>query len=89
MTVYVDYPFDTSVTSQWPYKKACHMMSDADTDDELHALAERIGLMREWYQGDHYDLTVNKRTLAIEYGAVKCDTIAMVMIRRLKREKQR
>lgn len=35
----------------------CHMV--ADTEAELHAMADKIGLRREWYQGDHYDIVQN------------------------------
>lgn len=47
----------------------CHMI--ADTEEELHAMAERIGVARRWYQGDgHYDVVLAKKALAIKYGAV-------------------
>lgn len=51
----------------------------ADTTEELHAMADRIGLSRAWFQpkpspiaygADHYDLTEAKRDLAIAAGAV-------------------
>jgi RimJ/RimL family protein N-acetyltransferase len=49
----------------------------ADTLEELNAMADRLGLKRSWLQRkpgkpwrDHYDLTSDKRTLAIELGAV-------------------
>jgi hypothetical protein len=45
-----------------------HML--ADTDEELHAMADRIGVARRWFQGDHYDVCQTKRALAIEAGAV-------------------
>jgi hypothetical protein len=52
----------------------------ADTLDELHAFAARIGLRREWFQSkpgrpenDHYDLTSPGRELAIELGATTED----------------
>ena len=42
--------------------------------DELHAMAEQIGLKRSWFQHDksfaHYDLVATKRLLAIIAGAV-------------------
>lgn len=44
-----------------------HMI--ADTDEELHAMAARIGVARRWHQGDHYDITQSKKALAIKYGA--------------------
>lgn len=44
-------------------KQSCHLM--ADTSDELHAFAARLGLRREWcqHQGrvlEHYDLMPSK-----------------------------
>jgi hypothetical protein len=45
-----------------------HMISD--TDNELHAMAQRIGVNRKWHQGDHYDITMTKRKLAIKHGAI-------------------
>jgi hypothetical protein len=47
VTVYVDDAFIPArvgrITSRW-----CHLF--ADTEDELHAFGERIGLRRSWYQ---------------------------------------
>lgn len=51
--------------------KWCHMF--ADTVDELHATAAKIGLRRDWFQSNsrtpHYDLTPSKRKLALAAGA--------------------
>lgn len=47
----------------------CHMI--ADTDDELHAMADRIGVSRKWFQGDHYDICLSKRRLALAAGAIE------------------
>jgi hypothetical protein len=42
----------------------------SDTDlDELHELAERLGISRRAFQGDHYDLHEQGRARAIELGA--------------------
>ena len=48
-----------------------------DNEEELHALAERLGLRRAWYQRhrrhralDHYDVTEPLREEAIALGAV-------------------
>jgi len=69
MTVYVDdmrAPFGRMIM--------CHMI--ADTDDELHAMADKIGVARHWWQsppkasGSHYDIALSKRALAIKCGAV-------------------
>lgn len=47
----------------------------ADTLDELHAFARRLGLRREWFQDGrhpHYDLTTKRMALKAERcGAVK------------------
>lgn len=70
MTVYVDdmrAPFGRMVM--------CHML--ADTDEELHAMAARIGVARRWWQspaktsGSHYDIALSKRELAVKAGAVE------------------
>ena len=31
----------------------------------FHAMADRIGVLRKWHQGDHYDITKSKRALAV------------------------
>ena len=49
----------------------------ADTEAELHLLAERIGMRREWYQGDHYDLRPDGRALALAFGAKEMPTREM------------
>lgn len=62
MSVYVD-------DYRAPYGRMvmCHMI--ADSQDELHAMADRIGVDRRWYQGDHYDVCLAKRALAVAAGA--------------------
>jgi len=50
----------------------CHMI--ADTSDELHAMAVRIGVRRRWCQNrgtyrEHYDICLAKRALAVKAGA--------------------
>lgn len=49
----------------------------ADTLEELHAMADRLGLRRSWLQTkpgrpwhDHYDLTAPYRERAIALGAI-------------------
>lgn len=62
MTVYVD-----DMRASYRRMIMCHMI--ADTEDELHAMAARIGIARRWYQGDRYDISLAKRALAIGHGA--------------------
>lgn len=73
MTVYVDdmrMPARVGrIEGRWS-----HLM--ADTDDELHVFAARIGLRRSWaqYPGtwkSHYDVTDSKRAQAVRAGAVE------------------
>ena len=54
----------------------CHLI--ADSVEELHALADRIGLQRSWFQDKasfpHYDVGSERiRELAIKAGAISCD----------------
>jgi len=71
MPVYVDNLIPTTPTKRWPYEQSCHLY--ADTLQELHELAQSIGLKREWFQDHHllphYDLTPSKRKAAIKAGA--------------------
>jgi len=67
MTVYVDDLRTVKRSKMWPWLQSCHMF--ADTLDELHAMAEKVGMHPAWFQGHkelpHYDLTPNKRAQAV------------------------
>lgn len=69
MPVYIDDFF-----ANYGRMKMCHML--ADTDEELHSMADRIGIQRKWWQsphktsGSHYDIAISKRKLALEFGAI-------------------
>jgi Protein of unknown function (DUF4031)/Protein of unknown function, DUF488 len=69
--IYVDRLFGCQKSAQWPYTQACHLM--ADSLDELHVFASKLGLRRNWYQAHdklgHYDLTPGMRARAIKLGA--------------------
>jgi hypothetical protein len=67
MSVYVDDMCESSM-GRFGRMKMSHMV--ADTDVELHAMADKIGVARKWFQGDHYDICKSKRARAIQFGAV-------------------
>jgi hypothetical protein len=97
MAVYVDPLFKmesksaqahfvgTRTGHQW-----CHMF--ADSLEELHAMADKIGLRQAWYQDHpsvkHYDLVPTKRALAILNGAIEVDRREAVRIWRRNRSKR-
>lgn len=69
----------------------CHLV--ADTPTELHAMADRIGVARRWFQDPktmkvstpHYDISKGKRELAIDAGAIECERNAFVAhVRRIR-----
>ena len=68
----------------------CHML--ADTLDELHEMAQKIGMQKQWFQprsSPHYDINQQRRKLAIELGAIEINRRELVdLIRRLRRAKQ-
>lgn len=49
----------------------------ADTLEELHAMADRIGMRRAWFQDHgrlpHYDLVPPRRAAAVAAGAIELD----------------
>ncbi|MFI8616522.1 DUF4031 domain-containing protein [Acidovorax sp. NPDC077693] len=73
MAVYVDDMY-LSPAGQMGRMKMSHML--ADTDEELHSMADKIGVARRWWQspektsGSHYDIAMGKRTQALAAGAI-------------------
>lgn len=49
----------------------CHLFAAPADLEELHEFATAIGMRREWWQGDHYDLVPPRRTLAVSLGALE------------------
>jgi hypothetical protein len=82
MAVYVD-----KMRATFGRMIMCHMV--ADSVGELHAMADLIGLKRNWFQDKgsmpHYDICLSKRKRAIRAGAIEINRHDLVaLIRRLK-----
>ena len=63
MAVLIDEPI-------WPFRDRmwCHLVSDTSYE-ELHLVAERAGIPRRAFQGDHYDIPAERRDQLIALGA--------------------
>lgn len=82
MSVYVD-----EAVHAYGRMIMCHMVSP--DLDELHAMADRIGVARRWFQdprtmpkvsAPHYDIAKGKRALAVAAGAKEIDRYQMSVI---------
>ncbi len=86
MAVYVD-----DMKAAFGNMIMCHMW--ADSDAELLAMADRIGVQRKWIQGHptlsfgkhrnaswvHFDIALSKRALAVRAGAIETDRYGPVV----------
>lgn len=86
MAVYVD-----DVRHRFGNMLMCHLW--ADTDDELLAMVDKIGVQRKWIQGHktlsfgkhrdsswvHFDIALSKKALAIAAGAILTDKFGPVV----------
>ena len=84
MAVYVD-----NARISYGRMRMSHML--ADTVSELHAMADRIGIQRRWFQSGssvpHYDICLSKRRLALQCGAVEVDRRELAtLVKRLRAE---
>lgn len=83
MSVYVD-----EARYRYRHMIMCHLL--ADTPPELHAMADRIGVSRRWYQRNastpHYDIAKTKRQLAVAAGAIELGRREVVVVIRRIRE---
>ncbi len=81
MSVYVD-----NMKAKYRNMIMCHML--ADTLEELHEMADKIGINRKWFQNHstpHYDICLAKKKLALQNGAIECDRKKVVeLIRRFR-----
>lgn len=69
MSVFVD-----DMEAQFGRMVMCHMI--ADSTDELLEMADKIGVQRKWIQNEgsyreHFDVSKDKRRLAVAFGAVE------------------
>lgn len=67
MSVFVD-----NSTHKYRNMVMCHMA--ADSVEELHNMADKIGVNRKWFQVSnsgipHYDICMEKRKAAVRLGA--------------------
>lgn len=84
MTVYVD-------TMQRGYGRMVMSHMVADSDSELLAMADQIGVQRKWHQfpgtaRSHFDICQTKRFLAVRAGAVIVTSRQLARILLAKRE---
>lgn len=79
MTVYIDDMYLYAI-GQFRGMRMSHLI--ADTTPELHGFAARIGMKREWFQDDHYDVPLPRRGDAIALGAIAITYRQCGMMRR-------
>lgn len=96
MTVYVDPIFEHGIYVGLIQGRSCHML--ADSAEELHAFAQKLGLRREaasdYTQPNsdlHYDLTPGKRELAVQLGAreITFEEVAALLTQRRSERRHR
>ncbi|MCE6957715.1 DUF4031 domain-containing protein [Cereibacter sphaeroides] len=89
MTVWVD-----DVRHAYGRMVMCHMWSDSE--EELHTMADRIGVARRWIQKPpkaswlHFDICLEKKRLALAAGAILTDRYGPVLhVARLRGDQAR
>lgn len=73
--IYIDSLKACEPKKGWRWTSYCHMF--ADSLEELHEFAKRIGMRLEWFQNKklpHYDLTFKRRQLALYLGAIEVNS---------------
>jgi hypothetical protein len=83
VTVYVDGMYKRAM-GRFGRMKMSHML--ADSEQELHEMADRIGLDRKHYQVDHYDVSMSRRAIAVYHGAIEVELRVMARMRRIRAE---
>ena len=91
MSVYVD-----DMQARFGRMIMCHLW--ADTDAELLAMVDKIGVQRKWIQGHptlshgkhreaswvHFDISITKKEIALNHGAILTDKFGPVEHGRLE-----
>lgn len=87
MPVYIDDMHETDL-GMFRGMRMSHMI--ADTVEELHAMADALGIERRHFQGDHYDVAKSKRRKALKYHGARAismrECAAMCGLRKMGRE---
>jgi hypothetical protein len=65
----------------WRGRRWCHLVSDSSIE-ELQVFADRAGLPRRGFQGDHYDVPEDYRAAIVEAGAQEVSS--RELLRRLR-----
>ena len=91
MAVYVDKKKYPIRGSRGRVMYMCHML--ADTEEELHAMADAIGVARKHFQNapgktPHYDICQAKKEMALQRGAIEIGFRKTVEIIRAWRDKK-
>lgn len=77
MAVYID------PLSSYDHKRKRYSHMIADSIEELHEFAQKLGLGRHWFHnGDHYDVSEDFYEMAISQGATLVTTRALVALKR-------
>lgn len=83
MAVYVD-----TMSAKLGRMKMCHMI--ADSTEELLEMVDKIGVQRKWIQKagtahEHFDISLGKKRLAVQHGAVEITMRELAMKLRARR----
>ena len=70
--ILIDQPIWPAHNTVW-----AHIVSD-ESLDELHAFAERAGIPRRGFDGDHYDYPAERYDALVAQGAVEVGVREMV-----------
>lgn len=71
-------------TREYKYGRMIMSHMAADTLEELHEMADVIGVNQKWFQNKkdkpHYDICKTKKQLAIQHGALLVDDREIILM---------